>query len=209
MNVTPQDVQKQHRTLDYIHDSPFSQALFGGVQWSWIWLIVRLYVGWEWLQAGWEKLHTPAWTGSTAGSALIGFVNGALSKATGDHPNVQGWYAWFLQNLVLPYPAFWGQLVSWGETLVGIALILGIFTGVAAFFGCFMNANYLLAGTVSTNPILLILAVLLVVAWKTGGWWGLDHWVLPALGTPWRPGYAFRGVVEPGESQVAQQPRQA
>jgi len=209
MSVTRQGVQSQQRALDYIQDSPFSQALFGGVQLSWIWLIVRLYVGWEWLQAGWEKLHTPEWTGATAGTALTGFANGALSKATGDHPNVQAWYAWFLQNLVLPHAAFWGQLVSWGETLVGIALILGILTGIAAFFGCFMNANYLLSGTVSTNPILLILAVLLVVAWKTAGWWGLDHWVLPALGTPWRPGYVIRDALGPGESQLAQQPRQA
>jgi hypothetical protein len=48
--------------------------------------------------------------------------------------------------------------------------ILGIFTGLAAFFGAFMNMNYLLPGTVSTNPILLVFAVLLMLAWKTAGW---------------------------------------
>lgn len=68
----------------------------------------------------------------------------------------------------------WGYVVTYGEILVGVALILGIFTGMAAFFGSFMNMNYLLAGTVSTNPMLLILAALLVLAWKTAGWWGLD-----------------------------------
>jgi thiosulfate dehydrogenase [quinone] large subunit len=72
--------------------------------------------------------------------------------------------------------------------LVGIALILGVFTGIAAFSGSFMSVNYLLAGTVSTNPILFALATWLVLAWKTAGWWGLDRWVLPALGTPWAPG---------------------
>ena len=79
-----------------------------------------------------------------------------------------------------------------GEFLVGVALILGIFTGIAAFFGGFMNANYLMAGAVSTNPILFILAAGIILAWKIAGWWGLDRWVLPVLGTPWKPGSIFR-----------------
>jgi thiosulfate dehydrogenase [quinone] large subunit len=55
-----------------------------------------------------------------------------------------------------------------------------------------MNLNYLLAGAVSTNPLLLMAAVLLILAWRTAGWFGLDRWALPALGTPWSPGYVFR-----------------
>lgn len=54
-----------------------------------------------------------------------------------------------------------------------------------------MNANYPLAGTVSSNPILIILGTLLVLAWRNAGWIGLDRWLLPALGTPWQPGDVF------------------
>ena len=93
---------------------------------------------------------------------------------------------------MLPHPVLWSYLVAFGETLVGIALIVGLFTGMAAFFGSFMNVNYLLAGTISTNPILFIIATWLVLAWKIAGWWGLDRWALPALGTPWSPGLIFR-----------------
>jgi len=174
-----------------IEDPPIARSAFGSIRWAWVWLILRLYVGWEWLQAGWGKLHNPAWTGTKAGSAITGFLNTALSKASGDHPDVQGWYAWFLQHVVLIDPKLWSFLISWGEFLVGIALILGIFTGLAAFTGSFMNVNYLLAGTVSTNPILFVIATWLVLAWKTAGWLGLDRWVLPLLGTPWKPGYIF------------------
>lgn len=174
-----------------IEDPPITRSLLGDVRWAWIWLILRLYVGWEWLQAGWGKLGNPAWTGNKAGVAISGFANGALQKASGEHPDVQAWYAWFLNHVVLPNAVLWSYLITWGEILVGVALILGIFTGIAAFFGSFMNMNYLLAGTVSTNPILFAIATWLVLAWKTAGWWGLDRWLLPMLGTPWRPGYLF------------------
>jgi thiosulfate dehydrogenase [quinone] large subunit len=190
-------------------DPPIARTLFGEVRWAWIWLILRLYLGWEWLSAGWGKLNNPAWTGSKAGAAITGFVNGALTKTSGEHPDVQSWYAWFLNHLVLPYPVFWSYLVTAGEVLVGIALILGIFTGIAAFFGSFMNMSYLLAGAVSINPYLFIIALFLILAWKTAGWWGLDRWVLPDLGTPWRPGLIFHGEHGQGDSQMAQHPSHA
>lgn len=189
--MNKKDSTRIHKSVKMIEDPPVARSLFGDVRWAWLWLVLRVYVGWEWLQAGWGKLNNPAWTGSKAGAAISGFVTGALTKTGGEHPDVQAWYAWFLQHLVQPYPAVWGYLIAWGETLVGIALILGIFTGIAAFFGSLMNVNYLLAGAVSINPVLFVIATWLVLAWKTAGWIGLDRWLLPALGTPWSPGYVF------------------
>ena len=207
MNTT-NDLRSSGAAIKSIDDSPVARSLFSDVKWAWIWLILRLYVGWEWLQAGWGKLHNPAWTGSKAGTAITGFVTSALTKASGEHPDVQGWYAWFLQHIVLAHPIFWSYLVSWGETLVGIALILGLFTGIAAFLGSFMNVSYLLAGAVSVNPILFVIATWLVLAWKTAGWWGLDRWVLPALGTPWRPGYVVQGTKPVADQRMVQHPGQ-
>lgn len=203
------NTDKSRQMVKTLEEPPVAKALFGDVRWAWVWLIVRLYVGWEWLQAGWDKLQNPAWIGSKAGTAITGFVNGALSKTGGAHPDVEGWYAWFLQHGVLVHPDFWSYLISWGELLVGVALILGIFTGLAAFFGSFMNVNYLLAGSVSTNPILFAMATWLVLAWKTAGWWGLDRWILPALGTPWRPGYIFHPDQGQEGQQMAHRPGQA
>ena len=39
------------------------------------------------------------------------------------------------------------ELVAVGELLIGVGLILGVFTGIAAFFGAFMNWNFMMAGT--------------------------------------------------------------
>jgi thiosulfate dehydrogenase [quinone] large subunit len=163
---------------------------------AWLWLIVRLYVGYEWLSAGWEKLtgyslfgepqKGGAWVFSGHDSAaMTGFVTNALKLSTGAHPAVQGWYAWFLQNLVLPNAAVFSYAVTFGEVLVGLGLIVGCLTGIAAFFGVFMNLNFMLAGAVSINPVIGTLALFLVLAWRIGGYWGLDRYVLPILGTPW------------------------
>jgi uncharacterized membrane protein YphA (DoxX/SURF4 family) len=100
-------------------------------------------------------------------------ISGALTKACWNHPDVKDWYARFLQEVVLPHSAFWSHIIAWRETRVGVALVLGIFTGIAAFFGSFMNLCNLQAGTVSINPILFVIATWLVLAWKTasGGVW--------------------------------------
>jgi thiosulfate dehydrogenase [quinone] large subunit len=95
-----------------------------------------------------------------------------------------GWYSWF------------AKLIAWGEVLVGLGLLVGALVGIAAFFGTVMNFSFMLAGSASTNPVLFGLAVFLVLAWKVAGFWGLDRWLLPALGTPWNRG-ALLGVARP------------
>ena len=85
-----------------------------------------------------------------------------------------GSYTWFSKVVVI------------GEIAIGVGLIVGAFVGFAAFFGAFMNLNFMLAGSASTNPVLFLIAGLLILAWKTAGYWGLDRFLLPALGTPWR-----------------------
>ena len=178
----------KHHTIG---EPGFAQFVLQNPKFAWFWLIVRVYVGWQWLEAGWGKIHSDVWVGSESGQALTGFLNNALQKMGGAHPDVQGWYGWFLQHVVLSHTSFWSYLVAYGELLVGIALVLGILTGIAAFFGFFMNLNYLLAGTVSTNPVLFVLALGLILAWRVSGFLGLDYWVLPAIGTPWRHGTPY------------------
>ncbi len=152
--------------------------LFSDTRASWLWFLVRIYVGWQWLVAGWEKVINPVWVGDKAGVAISGFLTNSLTKTTGAHPSVAGWYADFIKTIALPNAEIFSYLVSFGELFVGIALIVGVFTGIAAFFGAFMNMNYLFAGTISTNPTLLILQVLIMLAWKTAGWFGLDRLIL-------------------------------
>ncbi len=183
-----------------IPEPPLARFLFADRRMAWIWLLIRIYAGYAWFAAGWEKLtgtsidigsfgeKSPGgpWVFTThTGAAIQGFVHGALAQTTGAHANVQGWYASFLQTFVLPHPAFWAYLITFGELAVGLGLILGVLTGIAAFFGVFMNLNYLLAGAVSTNPILGFLGLFLVLAWRIAGYYGADRYLLPLIGVPW------------------------
>ena len=115
-----------------------------------------------------------------------------MAQTTGEHPQVTGWYASFLESVVVPNAALFSYLVIFGETLVGIALILGVFSGIAAFFGVFMNASFLFAGTAGANLLMALVAIVLVLAWRVAGWWGLDRWILPAIGVPGAAGTLFK-----------------
>ena len=178
---------------DHIPEPNVTRFLFADTRMAPVWLIVRLWLGYEWLVAALGKWVEGGWVGEGAGGAVKGFAQGAIAQTAGEHPQVTGWNATFLREVVLPHAALFSYLVILGETLVGLALILGAFTGVAAFFGVFMNASFLFAGTAGANPLMALVGVLLVLAWRVAGRWGLDRWILPAIGVPGAAGTLFRG----------------
>jgi len=176
----------------YFEDPPLARTIFSSTQLAWLWLIVRVWLGYNWIEATLShKIGNPAWV--QTGAAIKGFWQQAIAiPAKGRPPIEYGWYRDFLAYLLSIHAEVWiGKLVAYGELLVGIALILGAFVGIAAFFGAFMNWNFMMAGTASTNPLLFAVAILLILGWKVAGYYGLDRYLLPVLGTPWRPGKVF------------------
>jgi thiosulfate dehydrogenase (quinone) large subunit len=183
--------QKHHVTFS---DPALVVDLLGSTRWAWLWLVMRLYVGYSWLNSGIGKLGNPAWT--QTGEALKGFWERAvLVPDPPARPAIAfDWYRTFIQTLLDTSSYTWfAKLVTFGEVMIGAALILGAFTGIAVFFGAFMNWNFMMAGTASINPLLFTLSIFLILAWKTAGWLGADRWLLPLLGTPWQPGKVFTG----------------
>jgi thiosulfate dehydrogenase [quinone] large subunit len=169
-----------------VQDPPIAQFLFQNSKAAMIWLVVRLYIGWAWLEAGWHKFEDPAWMSS--GDAILGFWTRALGTAPNGKPIiVYDWYRTFIQFLADSGAHPWfAKLIVFGEIAVGLGLIVGALVGVAAFFGALMNMSFLMAGTVSTNPVLFFAAILLILAWKNAGYLGIDRYLLPMLGTPWK-----------------------
>lgn len=145
-----------------------------------LWTLLRVYLGYNWLMSGYGKVFgegSAAWVGANAGTAVTGFLKGALNKTAGPHPDVQSWYAWFINHVALPNAKVFSYTVAWGEFLVGIALILGFLTTIALLAALLMNFNYLLAGTVSANPIYIIEALVLLWAGWAAYYWGVDRFI--------------------------------
>ncbi|MBP1916519.1 thiosulfate dehydrogenase [quinone] large subunit [Lederbergia galactosidilyticus] len=84
-----------------------------------VWATLRIWLGVQWLEAGWHKLGA-----FDAG----GFLQGALAKAGGEAPVVQGWYAAFLEHIALPNVKIINIVIPAGEILVGLGLIVGALT---------------------------------------------------------------------------------
>lgn len=117
----------------------------------------------------------------TGGFDASGFLQGSIAKAGGENPIVKGWYAAFLENFAVPNIELFNVLIPWGELLVGLGLILGAATVPALIAGAFMNLNFLLAGTISTNPIFFALAMILLFAGAGAYYWGVDRFAIPTV----------------------------
>ncbi|PPA68936.1 DoxX family protein [Jeotgalibacillus proteolyticus] len=136
-----------------------------------VWTVLRIWLGVQWLEAGWGKV--------TGGFDANRYLQGAIAKAGGEAPVVAGWYAAFLENVAVPNVGIFNILIPWGELFVGLGLIVGLMTVPALAAGAFMNLNFLLAGTISTNPVLLTAAVILILAGYGAQRYGLDRFAIP------------------------------
>lgn len=192
-------------------DPGWAKQLFGNPLFGFGWFFLRLYLGLQWLDSGLNKVwgnSAVGWvkdgtvTVTQNGQAKEVFKNGgdnilaswnAAVGANGAPPRIT--FEWYQDVLNFMIDQRWNgwftYLIAYGEVLVGLGLILGAFTGIAAFFGATMNMNFMLAGATSSNPLLFMAAIFLILAWKTAGYVGMDRWILPMVGTPWHTGKIF------------------
>ena len=174
------------RKGEIVQDPPFVQKLLSHPLAGWLFVLPRIWLGLQWFEAAQHKISDPKWV--QTGEALQGFWQRAVAIPETGRPLISfDWYRTFLQFMLDAQAYTWfAKLVAYGELLIGIALIIGAFTGIAAFFGGFMNWNFMMAGSASTNPFLFVIAVALILAWKVSGYIGADYFLLRFLGTPWR-----------------------
>lgn len=139
-------------------------------------LVLRVYVGWAWFEAGLHKITDGFDAGGFLGNAV---ANPVLDKATGEalYPT----YLAFLEGFALPNINLINFLIPWGEFLVGLGLLLGCLTTAAAFFGLMMNFMFLFAGTVSTNPWMVLLGTIIFIGGANAGKFGVDYYLLPYM----------------------------
>lgn len=180
------DSRNPEATVVEVDGPPFARYLFSNSRAGLFWLPIRLFLGFSWLTSGWGKATGEGWL--DGGGALVGYWQRAISIPEEGRPPISyDWYRDFLTFLVDgKHEGWFAYFIVFGEILVGVGLIVGALTGIAAFFGALMNMSFLLAGSASTNPVLFTAAIGLMLAWRVAGYYGLDRYLLPILGTPWR-----------------------
>ncbi len=139
-------------------------------------LITRLYLGYTWLTAGWHKI--------TGGFNAGGFLNNAIAKPVIDKATnelIYPTFTAFLKGFALPNLNIINVMIPWGEFFIGLGLLLGCLTTAAAFFGLLMNFMFLFAGTVSTNPWMILIGGVILAAGANAGKFGVDHYLLPYM----------------------------
>lgn len=191
-----------HVNRTSIAEPPIARLLFAEPTLAPLWLLVRLYVGGSWLRAGWTKLADPAgaWIGARAGAGILQQLAPVLDQPGRGGAGREAWYAAALAQAIVPRAALAGQVLVVAEILLGVATIVGLLTGVAAFVGSAIHTPYVLLG----DPVMVVLALLLVLGWRVAGYYGLDRWVLPLAGVP---GYSSVLVrVPPREHDIDELP---
>lgn len=146
-----------------------------GTKMAFIWTIGRIWLGLQWIEAGFYKIKS--------GFEVSGFLQGAIANARGEHPTVPGWYASFLEGFALPNLEFFNILIPWGEFLVGLGLIVGLVTVPALLAGAFMNVNFIMAGVGLSSPDskLFTISIILLLIGKGRYYYGLDRFAIPYL----------------------------
>lgn len=147
--------------------------------------VIRILTGIVWLIHGWGKISSPQWAAPNGNCAR--FLSDMLNGTSGPYHD-------FITGFVLPHITVFATLVAWGETLTGVALVVGLMTRLAGAIGPFLLLNYWLAhagyadlqGYSGLEPTTALLTAINLVL-PTGRVFGIDGMIAarkcpPAVG---------------------------
>jgi thiosulfate dehydrogenase [quinone] large subunit len=121
-----------------------------------------------WIQAGVAKLwgaENPAFL-HNSGAGVAGFAAHGVAAYS--------WWGSFLHTFVVPNSGWIGVLVAVAEFLIGCALVLGLFTPIAALGSLALLFTYVMSGTASVCALYALCAIVLLATWRTSSWIGVD-----------------------------------
>lgn len=143
-----------------------------------LWAVVRVLLGWAWLQAGWRMAQDTAWMQGDRFDCVVesGVANARpiamLLICQGSDP---GW----LSGAAGAWVARVAAIVA---TLLGIAVILGVLTGPAMLVGSLAVFVALPPPAVGWAALQLAAVAALLAARSSAGWIGIDRWLAPLMG---------------------------
>jgi thiosulfate dehydrogenase [quinone] large subunit len=145
--------------------------------WDWVkesrvmavgWLAMRVWLGIMWIQAGWAKLFGAenAYFLHHNGAGVAGFAAHGTPAYT--------WWGHFLHGFVVPNAGWIGVVIAVAEFTIGVALVAGLFTRIAALGSLALLFTYVMSGTASVCAWYALFAIVILTMWRTSSWIGLD-----------------------------------
>ena len=95
-----------------------------------------------------------------------------------------GMYTWLVDVLVSKAPFFFQAVIVLAEVAIGLALVGGLFTAVAAVVSIGLSLMFII-GAMAGKEVLWYIAASIVMIGGAGRAFGLDHWVMPWLQRQW------------------------
>jgi thiosulfate dehydrogenase (quinone) large subunit len=132
------------------------------------WTAMRVWLGAMWIQAGSAKLwgaENPAFLHNN-GAGVAGFAAHGVPAYS--------WWGSFLHNFVVPNSGWIAVLVAVAEFAIGVALVAGLFTRVAAVGSLVLLFTYVMSGTASVCAFYALFAIVILTMWRTASWLGID-----------------------------------
>jgi thiosulfate dehydrogenase (quinone) large subunit len=133
-----------------------------------VWTAMRVWLGVMWIQAGSAKI----WGAEAAGFMHNGGAGVAGFAAHGTP--AYSWWGTFLHGFVVPNAGALGVLIALAEFSIGVALVAGLFTRVAALGSLGLLFTYVMSGTASVCAFYALFAIVILVMWRTSSWIGVD-----------------------------------
>ena len=96
-------------TPEQFREPRWARFLFTSTAAAWLWLVVRLYMAYVWLPAGWDKITSGKWLFGD-GAPVAGLVGKAIADS-----GTPAWYSSFLQAVVQPFAGFWATSCRSGK----------------------------------------------------------------------------------------------
>jgi NADH:ubiquinone reductase (H+-translocating) len=152
------------------------------------WLVpIRLFLGYSWIREGINKINED-WLNTAILSGLNTGTD-ATTSASVTFPIISahtpGWYAWFASHFVIPNAVFFQTMIVLTEIALGLALISGTFTFIAAIASIGLNINFILSTGMYPYDYWYIAAALCLLG-GAGRAFGLDYYIMPYLMKQWR-----------------------
>ena len=169
-----------------VTDPPLARFLFQSTGAAWIWLVVRLWVGWALFAEGQSKFAEPSRL-EEASRAMGDYWGRVAAAGAESGRGVDEWQRALLQALSSSQAEHWlAGSVAVSELVLGLAILLGVLVGVASAGGIMLSLGVMtLTGSSEFTPLHAALSVMLALAWKNAGFIGFDRYVLRGLGAPW------------------------